>query len=175
MALATGQGVTYKHEAVPQIHKHVPDTIDHYFRQILWLRYVNWFITYPLALVGLSLLSGLPGAYLVIAIAADFVFLSAGVFATFTSHSAVRWLWFVIACVGYLTTIYQLGVNGSRAANDKEVQRKRFFGGIMGATLLVRVLYPMYVLPIVFVPFSRMPLFNANYAVPWLLVLYPSR
>lgn len=162
MALATGQGITYKHEAVPQIHKHVPDTTDHYFRQILWLRYVNWFITYPLALVGLSLLSGLPGAYLVIAIAADFVFLSAGVFATFTSHSAVRWLWFVIACVGYLTTIYQLGVNGSRAVNDKEVQRKRFFGGIMGATLLVRVLYPMYALYITFVSLFGEYLFNAN-------------
>lgn len=143
MALATGQGVTYKHEAIPQVHKHVPNTIDHFFRQILWLRYVNWFITYPLVLVILSLLSGLPGAYLVIAIASDFVFLSAGVFGTFTNHSAVRWLWFVVSCAGYLTTVYHLGVNGTRAANDKEVQRKRFFGGIMGATLLVRVLYPI--------------------------------
>lgn len=145
MALATGQGITYKHEPVLETHKHVPNTTDHHFRQILWLRYVNWFITNPLSLINLALLSGLPGANLLVAIVGDFVLLSSGVFGTFTKHPSVRWVWFVICVVGYLVTIYQFGVHGTRAASNKDTQRKRFYSSLMGVTLLVRVLFPMCV------------------------------
>lgn len=147
MALATGQGITYKHDSVLHSHKHVPNVTDHHFRQILWLRYVNWFLTGPLSLINLALLSGLPGANLLVAIAGDFVLLSSGVFGTFTKHSSVRWIWLVVGCIGYLTTVYQMGVHGVRAANNKDSQRKRFYSSLMGATLLAKVLYPMYVPP----------------------------
>lgn len=145
MAMATGEGITWKHNTVQQPHKHVPDMTQHYFRQILWMRYVNWFLTNPLALINLALLSGLPGAHLLISIVADLVMLSAGILGTFTPHRSVRWVWFVISCVGYLTTVYQIGIHGSRAANNKDSQRRRFYGTLASVTLLVKVLYPMYV------------------------------
>ena len=145
MAMATGEGITWKHNTVHQPHKHVPDTTQHYFRQILWMRYVNWFLTNPLVLINLALLSGIPGAHLLISIVADLVMLSAGILGTFAPNRSVRWVWFVISCVGYLTTVYQIGVHGSRAANSRDSQRKRFYGTCASVTLLVKVLYPMYV------------------------------
>jgi len=41
------------------------------FRQIYWARYVDWAITTPLLLLDLTLLSGLPGAEILLAIFAD--------------------------------------------------------------------------------------------------------
>ena len=71
--------------------------------------------------------------------------LSAGILGTFTPNRSVRWVWFVISCVAYLTTVYQIGVHGSRAANNRDSQRKRFYGILASVTLLAKVLYPMYV------------------------------
>lgn len=71
--------------------------------------------------------------------------LSAGILGTFTPHRSVRWVWFIISCAGYLTTVYQIGIHGSRAANSKDSQRRRFYGTLASVTLLVKVLYPMYV------------------------------
>jgi len=147
MALATGTGLTWNHSIFSHAHKHVPDTIEHHYRQILWLRYINWFITNPLMLINLALLSGLPGAHLLVAIVADLVMLSAGLLGTFTDNASVKWVWFVISCVGYLVTVYQVGIQGTKAASNKDSQRKRFYGTVAGVTLLVKVLYPMYGLP----------------------------
>lgn len=146
MALATGAGLTWNHSIFSHTHKHVPDTTEHHYRQILWLRYVNWFITNPLMLINLALLSGLPGAHLLVAIVADLVMLSSGLLGTFTDNARVKWVWFVVSCVGYLVTVYQVGIHGSRAASSKDSQRRRFYGTVAGATLLVKVLYPMYAL-----------------------------
>lgn len=144
MALATGTGMAWKHDIFTRSHKHVPDTTERHFRQILWLRYINWFLTSPLTLINLALLSGLPGAHLLVAVVADFVMLASGLLGTFTDNVSVRWAWFVLSCVGYLVTVYHVGIHGSRAASSKDSQRRRFYGTLAGVTLLVKVLYPMY-------------------------------
>ena len=145
--MATGEGTTYKHDILRHVNKHVPNTHDDIFRQVFYLRYINWFLTEPLLLFNLSLVSGLPGAHLLTAVAGDYVMLASGLFGTFAGHTARRWVWFTISAIGYLVTVYQIGVNGSRAASRKDAQTKRFFGSMAGATLLVRALYPMYVFP----------------------------
>lgn len=147
MAMATGDGITWKHEAWHEPHKHVPDTSEHHFRQVFWMRYLNWFLTNPLTLINLTLLSGLPGAHLLVAVATDFTMLWTGILGTYSSVLAVRWIWFVISCVGYLITVYQIGVHGSRAATSKDSNRRRFYGPLAGTALLVKALYPMYILP----------------------------
>lgn len=111
---------------------------------MLWLRYVNWFLTDPLILLNLALLSGLPGAHLLVAVAADFAMLGSGLLGTFAGHTARRWVWFTISAISYLVVVYQVGVNGGRAAGRKDVQTKRFFGAISGVALVVKALYPMY-------------------------------
>lgn len=142
--MATGEGTTFKHDILRHANKHVPDTHDDIFRQVFYLRYINWFLTEPLLLFNLSLVSGLPGAHLLTAVAGDYVMLASGLLGTFAGHTARRWVWFTISAIGYLVTVYQIGVNGSRAARRKDPQTKRLFGSMAGATLLVRALYPVY-------------------------------
>ncbi|PYH43634.1 opsin family protein [Aspergillus saccharolyticus JOP 1030-1] len=143
LALATGGGITWKLDTVKVHNKHVPNTHQDYFRQVLWLRYVLWFLTEPLQLLSLGLLSGLPGAHLLVAIAADFVMLGSGLLGTFAGHTSRRWVWFTISAIGYLTTVYHISVNGARAASNKDNQTRKFFGTISGVTLLVKVLFPV--------------------------------
>lgn len=147
LALATGQGISWKHDLIVKHHKHVPNTTDEYYRQVFLLRYVNWFLTEPLLLITLALLSGLPGAHLVSAIAANWTMLAAGLLGTYAGHTSKRWVWFTISAIAYLTTVYQVGVNGSRAAVTKDSQTRRFFNAISGVALFVKVLYPVYVDP----------------------------
>ncbi|KAL5358656.1 family A G protein-coupled receptor-like protein [Aspergillus floccosus] len=143
LALATGQGITWKHDLIREHHKHVPNVTDEYYRQVFWLRYLNWFLTEPLILANLALLSGLPGAHLLSAVVADYVMLGSGLLGTFAGHTARRWAWFAISAIGYLTTVYHIGINGSRAASNKDVQIRRFFGTISAVSLFVKVLYPV--------------------------------
>jgi bacteriorhodopsin len=147
LALATGSGMDWKHDTLKHTHKHVPDTTQEHFRQVMWLRYVNWFLTGPLSLINLALVSGLPGAHLLVAIVADFVMLGSGLLGTYAGHTSRRWVWFTISALGYLTTVYHVGINGGKAANNKDAQTRRFFASLSGATLLVKVLYPVYATP----------------------------
>ncbi|KAH8429075.1 opsin family protein [Aspergillus melleus] len=143
LAFATGEGITWKHDLIRHTHKHVPDTSTDWYRQVLWLRYVNWFLTEPLTLINLSFVSGLPGAHLLVAVAADYAMLGSGLFATYAGHTARRWVWFAISAIAYLVVVYQVGVNGGKAAKRKDVQTKRFFGAFSGVALLVKALYPI--------------------------------
>ncbi|KAE8355690.1 hypothetical protein BDV28DRAFT_128431 [Aspergillus coremiiformis] len=143
LALATGEGITYKHDILSVHNKHVPNTHQDVYRQVLWLRYVNWFLTNPLAIINLALLAGLPGAHLLVAIVADWVMLGSGLLGTYAGHTPRRWVWFTISAIAYLTTVYQIGVNGSRAAVHKESQAKRLFAAVSSVSLLVKVLFPV--------------------------------
>ncbi|KAF9895219.1 hypothetical protein FE257_000121 [Aspergillus nanangensis] len=143
LALATGEGITWKHDLHHHSHEHVPDTTSETYRQVFWLRYVLWYLTEPLVLTAFALLSGLPGAHLLSAIVADYVMLSSGLLGTYAGHTSRRWVWFVISAIGYLTMVYHIGVHGSRAATNKDAQTRRFFGTIVGVALFVKALYPV--------------------------------
>lgn len=144
LALATGQGTAWRHADITTRHKNVPDTTQEYFRQVQWLRYINWALTTPLLLINFALLSGQPGAHLVVGIAADLVMLAAGVFGTFAGHKPERWVWFAISCIAYLTLIHHTGFRAQQAARKKNGQTRRFHGSISGSALAVMILYPMY-------------------------------
>ncbi|GFF44312.1 opsin-1 [Aspergillus udagawae] len=143
LALATGSGMAWKYDSLKHTHKHVPDTTQDHFRQVLWLRYLNWFVTEPLSLINLALVSGLPGAHLLVAIAADYVMLGSGLLGTFVGHTSRRWVWFTVSALGYLTTVYHVAINGGKAANNKDAQTRRFFAALSSVTLVVKVLYPV--------------------------------
>ncbi|PWY77041.1 family A G protein-coupled receptor-like protein [Aspergillus heteromorphus CBS 117.55] len=143
LALATGEGMDFKLDTIKEHNKHVPNTSQDYYRQVLWLRYVLWFLTEPLGLISLSLLGGLPGAHLLVAIAADYVMLGSGLLGIYAGHTSRRWVWFTISAIGYLTTVYHISVHGARAASNKDSQTRRFFGTISGVLLFVKILYPV--------------------------------
>lgn len=155
LALATGQGLNWKHDSLKHNHKHVPDVEQHVLRQVLWLRYVNWFITDPLILTSLTLVSGLPGASLFAAIAADYVMLASGIFGTYAGHAARQWVWFTISAIAFITVVYHIGIKGTRAASNRDAHTRRLFSAIAGVALVAKVLYPMY-------GFPRIP-FNLSY------------
>lgn len=143
LALATGQGLNWKHDTLKHNHKHVPNTDQHVLRQVLWLRYVNWFITDPLILTSLTLVSGLPGASLFAAIAADYVMLASGVFGTYAGHAARQWVWFTISAIAFITVVYHIGIKGTRAASNRDAHTRRLFSVIASVALIAKALYPI--------------------------------
>lgn len=143
LALATGQGITTKHARVHESHKHVPDTHTDYIRQVLWLRYVNWALTTPLLFINFALLSGLPGANLLIAIVAHLTMLATALFGIFAGHGRERWVWLTLTCISYLVVIHHVGFHAQKAAKGKDAQTRRFFGSISGSAIAMLALFPI--------------------------------
>lgn len=105
----------------------------------------QWTITTPLLLIDLGLLAGLNGASILITIVADVIMVLTGMFAALGDAKSQTWGWFTIACLAYLTVIYQLANNGSHAVANKNAKTKSFFQLITAYTLILWTVYPMYV------------------------------
>lgn len=142
--MATGHGVSYHRTDIHHSHEHVPDTKETLYRQVFWARYVDWSLTTPLLLLDLSLLAGLNGAHISIAIIADIIMVLTGLFAAFgTEGTPQKWGWYAIACIAYLVVIWHLAVNGRAQAAARSQQVASFYYAIAGFTLLVWTAYPM--------------------------------
>jgi bacteriorhodopsin len=66
--MATGGGWSYHLVNVVRHHKHPTELV---FRQVYWARYIDWSIGTSLALIELTVLAGLPGAEILLALFAD--------------------------------------------------------------------------------------------------------
>ena len=105
--MATGHGVSVHTVQVRHQHDHVPDTFEEIQREVYWARYVDWSLTTPLLLLDLSLLAGLNGAHILIAVVADIIMILTGLFAAFgTEGTPQKWGWYTIACAAYLVVIW---------------------------------------------------------------------
>ncbi|KAI0132833.1 bacteriorhodopsin [Xylariales sp. AK1849] len=140
-AMATGDGVSVRTVAKTETNQHIVTEI--YTRQVFWARYVDWSLTTPLLLLDLSLLAGLNGASILIAIVADLIMVLTGLFAAFGDVDSQRWGWYTIACIAYLVIIYQIARNGSTAVAKKDAKTKRFFSLLAGFTLILWTIYPI--------------------------------
>ncbi|CAG8894140.1 unnamed protein product [Penicillium egyptiacum] len=143
LALSTGQGITTKHVTIHERHKHVPDTETDYIRQVLWLRFVNWALATPLLFINFALLSGLPGANLLIAVVAHLIMLATALFGIFAGHGRERWVWLTLTCISYLVVIHHAGFHAQRAAKGKDAQTRRFFGSVSGSGIAMLALFPI--------------------------------
>jgi len=142
--MATKHGVSYHHTHITESHKHVPDTYKDVYRQVYWARYVDWAITTPLLLLDLSLLAGLNGGHIFMAITADIIMILTGLFAAFGSESSgQKWGWYAIACIAYLVIIWHLAVHGRAEAMNKSSKVGKFFAAIAGYTLILWTAYPI--------------------------------
>jgi len=142
-AMATGDGINYHRYVTTETHKKVPDTHQIYYRQIYWARYVDWAITTPLLLLDLSLLSGLSGANILVAVVADLIMILSGFFAAYGHTDGQTWGWYTWAVIAFLVIVYQLASNGRVAVANKDSKTKAFYGSIAGFTLLVWAVYPI--------------------------------
>ncbi|KAK0123857.1 hypothetical protein ONS95_008850 [Cadophora gregata] len=142
-AMATGDGNSFAHIVVKEVHKHTPDTVEHVFRQVFWARYVDWALTTPLLLLDLAFLAGMNGANITVAIVADLIMVLLGLFAAFGHSEGQKWGYYAIACVAYLVIVYQLVVPGRRAVAAKSSGTAKLFASIGGFTLILWTLYPV--------------------------------
>ncbi|KAF2192319.1 family A G protein-coupled receptor-like protein [Zopfia rhizophila CBS 207.26] len=143
-AMATGHGVSYNHVRTRHSHHHVPDTYHDIYRQVFWARYVDWSLTTPLILLDLSILAGLNGAHILMAIVADVIMFLTGLFAAFGSEGTPqKWGWYAIACIAYLVVIWHLAVNGRAQAQARSPKVGQFFFAITGFTIIVWTAYPI--------------------------------
>jgi len=142
-AMATGSGNSFSDTIVKESHKHVPDTIEHVFRQVFWARYVDWSLTTPLLLLDLAFLAGLNGANILVTIVADLIMVLTGLFAAYGTSEGQKWGWYAMACVAYLVVVYQLVVPGRRAVLAKDSNTAKLFASIGGFTLILWTLYPI--------------------------------
>jgi len=101
-------------------------------------------LTTPLLLLDLSLLAGLNGAHILIAIIADIIMILTGLFAAFGSEGTPqKWGWYTIACLSYLVVVWHLAVNGRAQAQSKGENLAKFFLAIAGFTVIVWTAYPI--------------------------------
>jgi bacteriorhodopsin len=142
-AMATGDGNSFTHIIVKEAHKHVPDTVEHVFRQVFWARYVDWALTTPLLLLDLAFLAGMNGADILVMVVADLIMVLLGLFAAFGATAGQKWGWYAMACVAYLVVVYQLAVSGRRSVLAKSGNTAKLFASIGGFTLILWTLYPI--------------------------------
>jgi len=142
-AMATGSGNTFSHTVVKETHKHVPDTVEHVFRQVFYARYIDWSLTTPLLLLDLAFLAGVNGANIFVAVVADLIMVLTGLFAAYGRSEGQKWGWYAMACVAYLVIVYVLVVPGRRAVAAKDSKTAKLFASIAGFTLILWTLYPV--------------------------------
>jgi len=140
-AMATGGGISFHRTVHTETGEHI--VTDIYHRQIFWARYVDWTITTPLLLLDLSLLAGLNGASILIAVVADIIMVLTGLFAALGHGDSQTWGWYTIACIAFLVVVYQVAQNGTRAVATRDQKTKRFFSLLGGFTLILWSIYPI--------------------------------
>ena len=141
--MAVGDGVSYNEITIKQSQKHFPDTFQTIYREVYWARYVDWSVTTPLLLLDLALLAGLSGANILVAIVADVIMILTGLFAALTVDESSKWGYYAIACISYLTVVYQLAINGRHVVQSKDSKTATFFAALGGFTLILWTIYPM--------------------------------
>lgn len=143
-AMAAGDGISYHTTTIKEEHKHSEPTSHLLHRQVYWARYVDWALTTPLLLLDLSLLAGLNGAHILMAITADVVMVLTGLFAAFgREHTPQKWGYYAIGCIAYLVIVWHLAVHGYSMAMAKGGKVGGFFATIGSFTLLLWTAYPM--------------------------------
>lgn len=93
-AMATGQGVGFAHYHAKDKHDIVPGVPHLVFRQVFYVRYVDWLLTFPLVLLNLGFLSGLAGGHILISVIAQLILVVSGAFfAAGRQVKSQKWGW----------------------------------------------------------------------------------
>jgi len=142
-AMAAGQASSLSCHAVRDRHGHgIPDTFHDECRQVYWGRYVDWVITNPLLLLNLCLLAGVSGAHTLMAVVANVIMILGGWFAAYGAEgTAQKWGWFVIACLGYLFTVWHVGLHGTRTVQSRSARVSKLWASLTIYTLTVWAAY----------------------------------
>lgn len=143
-SMAVGDGISIRTSTyVEKHHGRIPDLTLTVQREVYWARYVDWALTTPLLLVDLSLLAGLNGADITVAVVADVIMVLTGLFAALSDDGRPRWGYYAIGCLAYLVVVWQLAVGGRATVAKKDNKTATFFYAIAGFTFILWTIYPI--------------------------------
>ncbi|KAL2143385.1 hypothetical protein VTI28DRAFT_10499 [Corynascus sepedonium] len=144
-AMAAGHASSLSCHSVRDRHRHgIPDTFHDACRQVYWARYIDWLLANGLLLFNLCLLAGIDGAHTLMALVAHAVGVLAGLFAAFgKEHTAQKWGWFAISCLGYLFVVWHVGLHGTRAVQTKGARVSKLWASLAIYSLAILAAYPI--------------------------------
>ncbi|KAJ4293257.1 hypothetical protein N0V90_008539 [Kalmusia sp. IMI 367209] len=112
------------------------------FREIFYVRYIDWFITTPLLLMDLLLTAAMPWPTIFFVILVDWIMIVTGLIGALVV-SSYKWGFFTFGCVALGYIVYHLAWESRRNANrfGSDVGRAFLFCGSL--TSLLWILYPI--------------------------------
>ncbi|KAF2651237.1 family A G protein-coupled receptor-like protein [Lophiostoma macrostomum CBS 122681] len=112
------------------------------YREIFYVRYIDWFITTPLLLLDLLLTAGMPWPTILWVILVDEVMIVTGLVGALV-RTRYKWGYFTFGCFALFYIVYVLGFEARRysKALGQDVNRVFFMCGTL--TLFLWILYPV--------------------------------
>ncbi|KAF4944096.1 hypothetical protein FSARC_14764 [Fusarium sarcochroum] len=112
------------------------------YREIFYVRYVDWFITTPLLLMDLLLTAGMPWPTVLWVILVDWVMIITGLVGALVK-SSYKWGYFAFGCAALAYIVYQLAWEARIHANHVGSDVGRTFMICGTLTLVVWIAYPI--------------------------------
>jgi len=112
------------------------------YREIFYVRYIDWVITTPLLLLDLLLTCGMPWPTILFVILLDEVMIVCGLVGALV-QSRYKWAYFVFGCAALLYVVYKLAITGRRRAFSLGNDVHRVYTSCGVLTLFVWFLYPI--------------------------------
>ncbi|KAF9695495.1 hypothetical protein EKO04_006302 [Ascochyta lentis] len=112
------------------------------YREIFYVRYIDWFITTPLLLLDLLLTAGMPWPTILWTILIDEIMIVTGLIGALIV-SRYKFAYFTFGCIALIYIVYQLAFEARRHASryGSEVSKCFLYCGSM--TTLLWILYPV--------------------------------
>ena len=118
-------------------------------REFLFARYIDWSVTTPVLLLGLSM-TALHGAHrragLVAGLlVADVVMILTGLFFGLSDYPFAKWTWYITSCVAFLAVYYVLFVPMRKEAQARDDARRSAYARNLPILTVLWLLYPIVV------------------------------
>ena len=118
-------------------------------RIFLFARYVDWSVTTPVLLLGLSMVA-LHGAHrragLVAGLlASDLVMILTGLFFGLSEDPFAKWAWYITSCVAFAAVYYILLLPLMKEASMRDEQRRRTYRRNLPILAVLWLIYPVFV------------------------------
>ncbi|KAF2240389.1 family A G protein-coupled receptor-like protein [Trematosphaeria pertusa] len=112
------------------------------FREIFYVRYIDWFITTPLLLMDLMLTAGMPWPTILWVVMVDWIMIVTGLVGALV-QSRYKWGFFTFGCAALVYIVYHLVWESRRNANayGRDIGRAFLFCGSL--TTMLWILYPI--------------------------------
>ncbi|ORY05474.1 hypothetical protein BCR34DRAFT_519532 [Clohesyomyces aquaticus] len=112
------------------------------FREIFWVRYIDWFITTPLLLMDLMLTAGMPWPTILWVLLVDEIMIVTGLVGALIK-SQYKWAYFAFGCLALAYIVYQLAFEARRHTKPLGADVSRVFFMCGTLTTVLWVIYPI--------------------------------